>query len=277
MTLGESTSIELNGLHYHLKNWGHGEQGEPLLLLHGFSGAASSWTTLAQGLADHYAIIAPDLLGHGQTATPADASRYRIENAARDLIAYLDARAIPSVNLLGYSMGGRLALFMALTYPTRIKTLILESASPGLQNPDARAARVRADESLAIQIEQNGSAWFVPYWEALPLFATQSEAIRAALRPVRLGHQTLGLANSLRGMGTGAQPSLWERLPELTCPVLLISGALDPKFAGIANQMAVTIPRVTIWNVPEAGHTVHLERPIEYVAFVRHWLANHAT
>ena len=257
-----SLTLALNGIRYHVQMWG---DGEPLLLLHGFSGSALNWTPIVQQLQGTYQVIAPDLLGHGQTESSADPVRYQIEYAARDLVALLDALTIPHVHLLGYSMGGRLALFTALNYPARITTLVLESASPGLASPAERTARVRDDETLAARIEREGIAWFAAYWEALPLFATQSEAVRAALRTIRLANQPHGLANSLRGMGSGAQPSLWERLSELVCPTLLIAGALDTKFATIAERMAVAIPSARVCIVPDAGHTVHQEQPLEYV------------
>jgi 2-succinyl-6-hydroxy-2,4-cyclohexadiene-1-carboxylate synthase len=188
-----------------------------------------------------------------------------MEFAARDLIALLDVLNIPSVQMLGYSMGGRLALFTALTYPARVKALILESASPGLTTTEQRAARVRNDEALAVRIEHEGIAWFASYWESLPLFATQPETVRTALRSVRLSNQPRGLANSLRGMGTGVQPSMWERLGKFQCPTLLVAGALDPKFVEIAQRMAAAIPSAQLCIVPDAGHAVHQEQPAKYV------------
>jgi 2-succinyl-6-hydroxy-2,4-cyclohexadiene-1-carboxylate synthase len=215
------------------------------------------------------------LLGHGQTAAPPEVEPYHIENAARDLIALLDALAIPRVTLLGYSMGGRLALFTALTYPDRVRALVLESASPGLATATERAARIQSDEALAAQIIQNGIVWFADYWGALPLFATQSVAVQATLRSVRLSQSPNGLANSLRGMGTGAQPSLWDRLGELTAPTLLITGASDAKFTPIAERMRAAIPTptaITTWTAPNAGHTVHQEQSSAYLRTLRDWL-----
>ena len=235
------------------------------MLLHGFSGSAANWAPIAPELQNKYQVLMPDLLGHGQTESPADPVRYQIEYAARDLIALLDALTIPRVHLVGYSMGGRLALFTALTYPTRIATLVLESVSPGLATAAERSARIRDDEALATRIEREGIAWFTAYWEGLPLFATQTEAVRARLRTIRLANQPGGLANSLRGMGTGAQPSLWERLVELACPTLLIAGALDPKFTTIAQRMRTAIPSAQLTIVSNAGHAVHQEQPLEYV------------
>src|SRR5262249_26017949 len=163
----------------------------------------------------------------------ADPARYQIENAARDLCDLLKALDVPSATWLGYSMGGRLALYLALAYPHIVTTLVLESASPGLATSEARADRIRSDEPLAELIERDGIEAFTAYWESLPLFASQSDSVRAALRPVRLKNNAHGLANSLRGMGTGAQPSLWDKLPDLTMPCLVIAGELDTKFVDI--------------------------------------------
>jgi 2-succinyl-6-hydroxy-2,4-cyclohexadiene-1-carboxylate synthase len=248
----------INGVHYHVRVTG---TGEPLVLLHGFSGSSENWATITKSLETCYQLIAPDLLGHGQTDAPLDPARYGIDNAARDLSALCQRLGLDSAHWLGYSMGGRLALYLALTYPQAVRTLTLESASPGLASPEARTERVRSDEALAERSERDGIESFTAYWESIPLFASQSGDVRAALRPVRLKNNPLGLANSLRGMGTGAQPSLWDRLPELAMPVSLIAGELDTKFAATARQMHAAIPQSNLAIIPGAGHTAHQEQP----------------
>jgi 2-succinyl-6-hydroxy-2,4-cyclohexadiene-1-carboxylate synthase len=168
-------------------------------------------------------------------------------------------------------MGGRLALYLAVTYPHLINKLILESASPGLAEPAARAARVHSDEALADQIERDGIGAFVEYWARIPLFASQQRlpvALRQRLRDQRLQNRPHGLANSLRGMGTGVQPSLWDRLSALTVPVLLLTGEDDDKFDAIAQQMATRLPNARHQTIPQAGHTIHLEQPEAYWATV---------
>jgi 2-succinyl-6-hydroxy-2,4-cyclohexadiene-1-carboxylate synthase len=234
------------------------------MLLHGFTGSGEHWAMTAAGLRNAYRVIVPDLIGHGRTESPAALEHYRIENASADLISLLDALAISSVGLLGYSMGGRLALYTAVHYPTRIKTLMLESASPGLRSAEERTARRRSDEALAASIEQDGIESFVDTWERLPLFASQaplSPQQLERLRAGRLRNTVVGLANSLREMGTGVQPSLWEKLPLLKMPTLLIAGALDAKFTTIAQQMHALLPDAQLAILPDAGHTVHLEQP----------------
>lgn len=253
--------MNINGVNYHYLDYGKGSE---TLLLHGFTGSIENWAEHTAVFAGHYRVIAVDLLGHGQTDSPSNARRYRIENAAADLIGLLDMLQIEQVTLLGYSMGGRLALYTAIQYPERVKRLILESASPGLKTAEERAARVVSDEALAQEIERLGVEAFVHQWEKLPLFATQAalpDAVRLRLRELRLRNSPIGLANSLRGMGTGVQPSLWDDLHRLTMPVLLIAGEADQKFTLIARLIHQQLHNARIAVMPEAGHTLHLEQP----------------
>jgi 2-succinyl-6-hydroxy-2,4-cyclohexadiene-1-carboxylate synthase len=240
------------------------EQPETLVLLHGFTGSTESWAAHRPIFATYYRTIVVDLLGHGQTEAPTDPDRYTIEQSASDLAGLLTTIASGPINLLGYSMGGRLALYFALHYPYLVQRLILESASPGLPDVTSQQERVRSDEQLANAIETQGMVAFVERWEALPLFATQHALpadVQTMLHEQRLRNRPHGLANSLRGMGTGAQPSLWEQLPGLSVSTLLLAGALDEKFKIIAEQMATYLPKATVAIIPDAGHTIHLEQP----------------
>lgn len=248
----------INGINYHVETHG---TGDPLVLLHGFTGGSVNWSAQIEALAQYFRVVTIDLLGHGRTDSPSDPSHYRIEPVAADLIAIFDTLNLDSVNLLGYSMGGRLVLYTALTYPSRINRLILESASPGLKTVAERDARIAQDEALANRIEREGIAAFADTWTNLPLFASQSSEIRERLRAQRLSNNPTGLANSLRGMGTGVQPPLWDRLPALEMPTLLLCGALDTKFSAICAEMHNLMPHSTLALIPEAGHTTHVEQP----------------
>lgn len=256
-------------------------QGDPLLLLHGFSGSSQSWADHVPVLAQQFCVITLDILGHGKTNSPADPTRYCMEKVAADVTAVL--RQLPTVNrqssmvnLIGYSMGGRLALYLAVHYPQLFRALILESASPGLETEAERSARRASDHALAGRIERDGMASFVSEWEALPLWASQQQLApekRAALRAQRLGNNPTGLANSLRGLGTGAQPSLWPHLPQLTLPVLLLAGELDEKFVGISRKMHRLLLNSQCNIIAGAGHAVHLERPLLFQKAVFTFLA----
>ncbi len=240
----------------------------PLLLLHGFTGSAASWDPLAQRIAaEGWRVIAIDHLGHGASSIPTDPRRYAIERVCADLadiLAQMGLRSADTV-ILGYSMGGRVAL-AAMTH-TPYRAAILESATPGIADPTERAARQQSDADLAARIERDGVPAFVDYWTNLPLFASQrglAEADRSALRAQRLTNQAAGLANSLRGLGTGRQPDLGPALADARLPVLLIVGALDTKYVAIAQAMAHTLPNPRLAIVPGVGHTVHLEAPAVY-------------
>lgn len=267
----------LNGERYHLRR-SDDLTKPPLLLLHGFTGSGENWNHLLPMFGERYSVITVDILGHGRSASPADPNRYQMDRVAADVIALLDAWEIAQTAVLGYSMGGRLALYLACTYPARFSQLILESSSPGLATEAERAARRQSDEALADWIEAHGIEPFVERWEKLPLWASQqqlSEAARTRLRQQRLQNNAQGLANSLRGMGTGAQPSLWEKLDTLTLPTLLIAGELDSKFVAINEKMAAILPNGRLQIIPDAGHTTHLERPSAFATAVLTFLGNY--
>ncbi len=211
-------------------------------------------------------------LGHGQSDAPEDAKRYSIENCQKDILAILQALGVKKSHaiILGYSMGGRIALYMA--FSGYFRALILESSSPGLEDAAEREERRASDEALAASIEREGVPAFVERWERIPLFASQKtlpSECREALHRQRLQNNATGLAQSLRGVGTGIQPSLYTQLPTLHIPVLLIAGELDTKFTTIAKSMAQALPQSQLHIVLAAGHTVHLEQPQLFTSLVR--------
>ena len=236
-----------------------------IVLLHGFTGSAASWEEHLDTLAHSgFRVIALDMLGHGQSDAPADPQRYAIEHCETDILAVLETLGVRKGEaiLLGYSMGGRIALYTA--FSRFFRALILESASPGLAEPQERLQRKHSDETLANRIEHDGIEAFVAYWERLPLFVGQQRLLfeqQQALHEQRIANRPLGLANSLRGVGTGVQPALQGRLPTLDIPVLLLAGILDSKFCAIAQDMAHVLPNAQVHIIPDAGHTIHLEGP----------------
>lgn len=264
--------IRLQGSEYHVDVVG---QGEALLLLHGFTGRGANWREVAALFGDEFRVVMPDLLGHGESQSATDDSRFTINAQAADLIALLDALEIERASMWGYSMGGRLALYTALHYPSRVKALVLESASPGLATQTERVARRASDEALAARLLREGIPAFVEYWESLSLWESQHRLPaqkREALRAQRLTNTAEGLARSLRGMGTGEQPSLWDKLAEITLPTLLMAGAHDTKFVEIAQQMHALLSNVRFVLAEDAGHAVHLEKPEWAVKTVGEWL-----
>lgn len=217
-----------------------------------------------------------DLPGHGAHAGDAAPWRFTFDAVEAEITAV--ARGEP-LDLVGYSMGGRLALAYAARNPAQVRRLVLESSSPGLETEDERAARRAADEELARFIEREGTEAFVERWEALELFESQRSlpgATRASHRARRLLNHPRSLAASLRGMGTGALPSYWEALPGVRCPVLVLVGALDRKFAAIGARMAALLPDARLVEVGGAGHTIHLERPETWLGAVVPFLTEEA-
>jgi 2-succinyl-6-hydroxy-2,4-cyclohexadiene-1-carboxylate synthase len=249
--------------------------GEPLLCLHGFTGSWETWWPLFAPLASSYRLVMPDLLGHGGSDAPADPTRYGMFETVADLAALMQALGETQFSCLGYSMGGRIALSIACLLGQRIRHLILESASPGLETEEERSQRRASDEALAVRIERDGIAAFVREWEAHPLFASQRrlpQEVQVKQRAIRLRQRPEGLAGSLRGIGTGSQPSWWDHLRTCTVPVMLVTGAWDEKYSAIARRMQSLLPNARHVVVEQAGHAVHLEQPHEYVRIVANFL-----
>jgi 2-succinyl-6-hydroxy-2,4-cyclohexadiene-1-carboxylate synthase len=250
--------------------------GPALVLLHGFTGSAAGWEPLAAEFAQHRQVVAIDLLGHGGSEAPPDPRRYGIAHCVEDVLGVLDGLRIRRTSVLGYSMGGRAALAMAIAAPERLSGLILESASPGLRDPEVRMTRAAQDAMLAAAIERDGIEAFVEQWERQPLFATQSavaEERRAALRAQRLQNSPVGLANSLRGFGQGVMMPLYDFLGEIDMPTLVIAGALDTKYCEVSREMSARIPGAWLKIVEGAGHAVHLEQPDVFKGLVGDFLA----
>ena len=263
--------IAVNGVHLNVEVSG---EGPAVLLLHGFTGSAATWAPFGEAWSG-FTLVAPDLLGHGASECPADPGRYAMGRCVEDLLALLDRLSDGRVAVVGYSMGGRAALHLALVAPDRLWALVLESASPGIDDPGERAARRESDEALAAAIERDGVEAFVARWESQSLFASQARlpaAVPEALRRQRLANDPRGLANSLRGMGAAAQEPLWDRLRAVQVPALLIAGALDAKYCALARRMAQGLPRARVEIVPGAGHAVHLEQPEAFGGAVRAFL-----
>jgi 2-succinyl-6-hydroxy-2,4-cyclohexadiene-1-carboxylate synthase len=232
-----------------------------LVLLHGFTHTGASWDRVAAALGERYRPLAPDLRGHGSATTTTPVT---LEAVIDDV----DRLGPASFALAGYSMGGRLALHAALALPERVTRLSLIGASPGIAEPTARAARRAADERLAGELQRSSIEAFARRWARTPVLAGLSPEVAAAVHADRLRSAPDGLARALRGLGTGALPSVWDRLGELAIPVRLLVGERDQKFRQIAASMAAQIGDAEVIVVPGAGHAVHLEAPERVAAAI---------
>jgi 2-succinyl-6-hydroxy-2,4-cyclohexadiene-1-carboxylate synthase len=267
--------VEIDGLGWAVRETG---SGPAMLLLHGFTGSGRSWDG---GLADAavevgFSVIVPDLPGHGGTGWragrsadpvaevhPDDLSRVSIERSADDLVELLDALGQRSAHIVGYSMGARVALRLAIAHPACVERLVLEAASAGIADDAERRSRRAADEALAQILEREGIVAFVDAWERSPVLAGEaglSAATRSALREIRLGHDPDGLVASLRAAGQGAMEPLHGRLGDVAAATLVIVGAGDPA-RDRASAVAAGIPGAQLAVIDGAAHAPHLEVP----------------
>jgi 2-succinyl-6-hydroxy-2,4-cyclohexadiene-1-carboxylate synthase len=207
-------------------------------------------------------VIAPDIRGHG-------AAGCAIPVTLGAVIADLESAAPHGgFTLVGYSMGGRIALHLALAMPGRVRRLVLIGASPGIAEPARRAERRRSDDRLARELEGSSIEEFARFWARTPVLAGLPDDVLIRVHADRLRSTPAGLAEALRGLGTGALPALWGRLGELRMPVTLVVGERDEKFTAIAREMAELIGDADVVSVPGAGHAVHLEAPDRVAAII---------
>lgn len=255
-----SERIDITPLHVERLHAG-ATDAVPIVLLHGFTGDATTWAAFVEAwaagdrLSNGPSLSAVDLVGHGRSPDPDDPAAYRLEAQAASVVAALESQGIDRAVWLGYSMGGRVAVTVALAQPERVAALVLVSTSPGIADDAARAERAAADEVLAATVEADGIGPFVEDWARHALFATQ-DALgpehAEAMRVQRLGNRAPAIARTLRAAGAGAMRPLWDRLGELAMPVLVVSGALDGKYTAIGRAMAESI---NAWGSHGGGDT----------------------
>jgi 2-succinyl-6-hydroxy-2,4-cyclohexadiene-1-carboxylate synthase len=258
------SGITVDGLRWEVRSRG---QGTPLLLLHGFTGRGTAWEPHTSAFAHRFRVITPDVPGHGRSGIPSEPSRAGVERTAGDLASILEREGWQPAHVLGYSLGARIALRLAIDHPSAVRSLVLESPSPGLATAAERRDRRAADEARAIALERDGIDVFVDAWEREPVFASQASLPRATaarLRQTRLRNRPAGLAASLRGAGQGAMEPLFDRLAEVVAPTLVIAGALDPAGRSRAEVVAAGIPGARLEVIASAGHAPHLETPTRF-------------
>lgn len=250
--------------------------GRPVVLLHGFTGCARAMAGIADGLRDSYRVISLDLVGHGQSDSPSDPAAYTMPRCAGQVASVLDALELPPAHLIGYSMGGRVALSLCASQPKRVASAILIGARAGIADREARAARIQSDEALADRIQRDGIPAFVEFWSAQAFQPSERRigaSAAAEARQLRLANRADGLAASLRGMGAGAQPPLHDRLASIELSICLAVGEEDEKFRAAAEELAQALPNARIESVAAANHAAHLENPTAFMDMARRFFA----
>ena len=248
------------------------EQGPLLVFLHGFLGDKSEWDAVVSSLQGEIRCMALDLPGHGESHAPSGS--WGFVETATAIVSAVDEADAASFSLLGYSMGGRIALYLASIYAMRIDHLILESTSPGLRTRAEREARRMEDENLARRLETDDLAAFLRDWYAQPLFASlhQAPGRVESLIERRAQSDPTQLASALRSLGTGVMPSLWGDWESNHVQTLLIAGEQDAKYTTLAREMAGQCRSARLATLAGIGHNVHLEAPADYTDLVRGFL-----
>jgi 2-succinyl-6-hydroxy-2,4-cyclohexadiene-1-carboxylate synthase len=227
-----------------------------LVALHGFTENDEVWREVL-GL-PREALACPLLPGHGfKPCAPGLGVASLAGEIARDACGR-------GVDLLGYSMGGRIALHLAIDRPELVRRLVLISSGPGFRDDALQGSRRTSDEIQAEILEQDGLGPFVSWWEANPIlkpFRPLPRAVEERVRSRRFNHDPLGLAAALRRLGAGAMPNLWDRLREVKVPTLLLAGEGDKRYCEVMGDMAKLMPDARLVVIPEAGHAIHREQP----------------
>ena len=261
-------------------NFEHLSEFEPsnktILFLHGFTGSSNDWKDLVQKINPRFNKIAIDLIGHGKSSSPSSVNYYSADSIVIHIEQLINQLRLKELILCGYSMGGRVALNFAVAKPNIVKGLILESASAGFKNEKERAARKITDDELASYIENNTIEDFAVMWLDQELFGTLRRFSNDRLKRIKedkAKNSKIGLANSLRGFGTGVMPYLGSELVKLKIPTILITGGLDDKFTQINQNLKKVIPSAKHKIISTAGHNTHLEEPKKFIEAVNSFLS----
>ncbi len=246
-----------------------------ILFLHGFTGCAEDWFPVFEQFPDKYNCVAMDIVGHGKSEVPGSVNNYSIESIINQVKFVKDHLTPNKIFLLGYSMGGRIALSYASVYPDDLKGLILESASAGIKNDEERKKRYEEDLKLAEFIETHTLEEFIEMWHDQELFNTQRRFSNDKLKKIKKKKFTaskIGYANSLKGFSTGIMPPVHDKLKKIPLKTLLITGELDSKFTGINARLAKRFFKAKHKIVRNSGHNTHLEESKRFVEIVLNYL-----
>lgn len=262
-------------------NFEHLNQFDPakktVLLFHGFTGSLEDWRSVSTSLDKSFNYVGIDLIGHGKSESPDELAKYGAEEIVNQIDGIVSHLNLHKINLLGYSMGGRAALNYTVKFPGKVEALILESTSAGIKDQKDLQARIKSDEKLAKYVEKHSIEEFIELWLNLDIFNTQrrfSEYTRRQIKFAKMQNNKIGLANSLRGFGTGKMTPLLNGLRNVSCKTLLITGELDTKFTNINNEIVNLYPNAEHKIIKNAGHNTHLEELEKFVNLVNKFLSN---
>ncbi len=256
----------------YVHQWGNPEN-PALLFLHGFMGNGRTWVPFVKELKSHYHIIAPDLPGHGESLYLKESGDYDFVETAEQVIQVLDKLKIHTSSIAGYSMGGRLAMYLAVHYPDRFNRLIVESASPGIDDAKVREERYQKDKSTADYLETADLTAFLEAWYEQPIFGDLnrhpdfSEYVASLLF-----NEPVELVRAMRGMSQGVQPPLEEHLKELDLPALFIAGEHDEKYSAILERLSQYHNHFELKIIPECGHSTHFQDPQTFLQLIKEFL-----
>ncbi len=260
----------MNSSPIHYLRIGH---GPTIVFLHGFMGASNDWLHIADALKDTFECVLLDLPGHGKTPAPCNETTANIAWMAEQVRAFMTTQNIGRCHLVGYSMGARIALPLALNHPNLLQSMTIESNEPGLQDEKVRADRVHLDTQRAQSIREHGLDAFLDKWYAAPLFEslTKHPQFPKTLAKRRLNAPET-VAKIIQDVSAGQQTNLWPRVCELSLPSLWITGELDTKYTPIVTRAAALAPRSTLKIIADAGHNAHLEQPDTYAQTLKKFL-----
>lgn len=242
--------------------------GPAVVLLHGFGQDRTCWWGLAEPLASSRTVVAVDLPGHGETGL--GAALPEAEPTAAAVVELCAALGLERPVLVGYSMGARIALRAALRSTGTVHGIALIGGTAGPRGPVEAAERRLRDSGLADWIERDGAEAFARRWEREPVLSGQPPELVARQRAVRAAQDARALAAALRGLGPAGAPALWDRLPDVRVPALLVAGARDRRYRRLAVRMATRMPNARTAVVADAGHAAHLEQPHALLELLAH-------
>ena len=250
----------------------------PILFLHGFTGSSNDWKFILGKIPTRFSPVFIDLIGHGKSESPNDINNYTKESQMEIINQLLDFLSIKKIIIVGYSMGGRLALSFTMKFPKKIKALVLESTSFGIENHTERKERIFADAELSKLIKENGISDFIDHWMNIPLFETFKKVDSSKIEKLRRNkvseNNIIGLQNSLVGFSPGRMKYLGNSLNLIDVRVLIIAGKLDEKYCKIALDIKRKIQNSELKIANNCGHNVHFEKPEEFLKFLNSFLIN---